>query len=298
MSIDAKNLSRGPAISLVLTGATLMSFVGLVLRYIEAADGFQIMTYRSVSLSALVLLFACWWREQSVSQFLRAIDWRDCVVGLFLSLAFTFYVFALVNTNIASGLFILACAPVFASILAWLLVGEVPNLRTIGAILMAIVGVAIMVWDGLDGGGTIGNFFAVGSAFCFAVMLVLIRKFGREPLGGTFMAGIFSVAGNFVLALLLGSGLAIGMWDLGLSLFMGAFTIGLGIACVTVAASALPPSEVSVLVLLESVLGPLWVWLFLNETASLNVLIGGLIVVLAVALQATVGWAVDRTNRA
>ena len=278
-------MTRGSAVTLVLVGATLMSFVGLVLRHIESADGFQIMAYRSLSLSVIVLLFACWMRKQAAIDFLKQIDLRDCIVGTFLGVAFTCYVFALINTNIASALFILACAPVFAAVLAWAMLGEMPSKLSVFAIALAIVGVTIMVWDGIGNGSTFGNMFAVVSAFCFAVMLVLIRKFGRDPLGGTFMAGVFSSIGNAIIAGVFGAGLVIGTWDLGLSLFMGAFTIGLGIACVTVAANSLPPSEVSILVLLESVLGPVWVWLFLNETTTANVLIGGAIVLGAVVLQ-------------
>ncbi len=278
-------MTRGSAVALVLFGATLMSFVGLVLRHIEHADGFQIMAYRSLSLSLVVLIFACWMRKQRISGFLRQIDAKDCLVGLFLGVAFTCYVFALINTNIASALFILACAPVFAAILSWVLLREAPSGLSVMAIAMAIAGVSIMVWDGIGNGSTFGNMFAVVSAFCFAVMLVLIRKFDRDPLGGTFMAGVFSSIGNAGIALIFGAGLAITTWDLGLSLFMGAFTIGLGIACVSIAASYLPPSEVSILVLLESVLGPVWVWLFLNETTTANVLIGGAIVLAAVILQ-------------
>lgn len=273
------------AVALVLLGAMLMSFVGLVLRKIEFADGFQIMAYRSFALSLVVLIFACWQRSQGVAAFLKGIDLRDCLVGLFLGVAFTTYVFALINTNIASALFILACSPVFAVILGWILIGQPPTRLSLLAIALAIVGVTIMVWDGLGTGSTVGNLFAVASSFCFAVMLVLIRKFDRDPLGGTFMAGIFSMVGNAIIALVIGSGLAITAWDLGLSLFMGAFTIGLGIACVTLAASTLPPSEVSILVLLESVLGPIWVWLFLNETTTSNVLMGGVLVFAAVVLQ-------------
>jgi len=278
-------MTRGSAVALVLFGATLMSFVGLILRHIEHADGFQIMAYRSLSLALIVLVFACWRRGQGILDFFRQIDGKDCIVGFFLGVAFTCYVFALINTNIASALFILACAPVFASVLAWILLSEIPSKLSIAAITMAITGVSIMVWDGIGNGSTFGNMFAVVSAFCFAVMLVLIRKFDRDPLGGTFMAGVFSSIGNALIAIVIGTGLVIGVWDLGLSLFMGAFTIGLGIACVTVAASYLPPSEVSILVLLESVLGPVWVWLFLNETTTANVLIGGAIVLGAVIMQ-------------
>lgn len=278
-------MTRAASITLVLIGATLMSFVGLILRNIEAADGFQIMAYRSLALCLIVLIFACWQRSESVWAFLIQIDLKDCLVGFFLGLAFTLYVFALISTNIASALFILACCPVFASFLSWLFLQEPPSLISLLAIALALIGVTLMVSDGIADGRLLGNLFAVGSSFCFAVMLVLIRKYDRDPLGGTFLAGLFSSLGNAVIALVFGAGLMISGWDLGLSLFMGAFTIGLGIACVTLAASHLPSSEVSILVLLESVLGPIWVWLFLGETTTTNVLIGGAIVFGAVVLQ-------------
>jgi len=76
-------MTRGSAVALVLFGATLMSFVGLILRHIEHADGFQIMAYRSLSLALIVLVFACWRRGQGILDFFRQIDGKDCIVGFF-----------------------------------------------------------------------------------------------------------------------------------------------------------------------------------------------------------------------
>jgi drug/metabolite transporter (DMT)-like permease len=282
-------LTRARAIFLVLAGATLMSFVGLLLRLIENADAFQIMVYRSVSLAAMVAVFACIRRRVGFLAFLGSIDRGSVLIGLLLGIAFSFYVYALLNTSIASALFLLSSSPVFAAMLAWIVLRERPSKVTWMALVLAIFGVAIMVADGFETGGTTGNMFALISAFCFAGMLVAIRYLGREePLGGTFLGGIFACLMNVALVIGLGSTLAIGSWDLGLSLFMGAFTIGLGIACVTLAATHLPSSEVSVLVLLESVLGPIWVWAFLGETTTVNVVIGGVVVLAAVILQ-TIG---------
>lgn len=282
-------LSRTGAIALVLFGATLMSFVGLILRMIESADAFQILVYRSFSLALIVLVFACVRRRVSPLEFLRSIDRWSVFVGALLGLAFSFYVYALLNTSIASALFLLSSSPIFAAILAWVVLNERPGNMTYIALLLAIAGVGVMVFDGFDTGGTTGNLFALFSSLCFAGMLVTIRRLRREePLGGTFLGGVFAMLLNVVLVLAFGSGFAISHWDLGLSLFMGAFTIGLGIACVTLAAGHLPSSEVSILVLLESVLGPVWVWLFVGEAASIQVLIGGAIVLLAVVLQ-TIG---------
>jgi len=282
-------MSRAAAISLVLVGASLMSFVGLILRLMESADAFQILVYRSMALALLVAIFACVRRKVGISQFLASIDRWSVFIGLLLGFAFSFYVYALLNTSIASALFLLSSSPIFAAILGWVVLRERPSKITWVALVLAIAGVAIMVADGFETGGTAGNLYALFSAFCFATMLVTIRYLGREePLGGTFLGGIFAMVMNAAIVVYLGSGFAISGWDLGLSLFMGAFTIGLGIVFVTLAASHLPPSEVSVLVLLESVLGPIWVWLFLNETTTAYVLAGGAIVLAAVVLQ-TVG---------
>jgi len=282
-------MSRAAAISLVLVGASLMSFVGLILRLMESADAFQILVYRSMALALLVAIFACVRRKVGISQFLASIDRWSVFIGLLLGFAFSFYVYALLNTSIASALFLLSSSPIFAAILGWVVLRERPSKITWVALVLAIAGVAIMVADGFDTGGTAGNLYALFSAFCFATMLVTIRYLGREePLGGTFLGGIFAMVMNAAIVVYLGSGFAISGWDLGFSLFMGAFTIGLGIVFVTLAASHLPPSEVSVLVLLESVLGPIWVWLFLNETTTAYVLAGGAIVLAAVVLQ-TVG---------
>ena len=282
-------MTRSTAISLVLTGGVLMGMVGLLLRLMESADGFQILVYRSFALSAMVMLVACLRRKIGVFGFLKSFDKWDVVVGVFLGLAFSFYVYALLNTNIASALFILSSAPIFAAILAWIFIGEKPSQVTYIALFLAVIGVGLMVKDGLDTGGILGNVYALISAFCFASMLVIIRYTKKEDaLGGTFLGGIFASGLNALVAIGIGSGLVISGWDLGLSLVMGAFTIGLGIALVTWAASYLPASEVSILVLIESVTGPIWVWLFLGEGTTMSTLVGGAIVLGAVILQ-TVG---------
>lgn len=283
-------MSRSVAISLVLTGGVLMGMVGLILRLMESADGFQILVYRSFALSAMVMLVACLRRKTGVSDFLRSFDKWDVLIGILLGLAFSFYVYALLNTNIASALFILSSAPIFAALMAWFFVGEKPSKITYAALLLAVAGVGLMVKDGIDTGGIIGNLYALFSAFCFAAMLVVIRYTQKEDaLGGTFLGGVFACGLNAVITIALGSGLVISSWDLGLSLFMGAFTIGLGIAFVTWAASYLPAPEVSILVLIESVTGPIWVWLFLGEGTTINALIGGAIVLGAVILQSALG---------
>ncbi|WP_299845837.1 DMT family transporter [uncultured Roseovarius sp.] len=283
-------MTKQHATAIILLGATFMSFVGLLMRLIDGADGFQILTYRSISLAGMVALVACLRRKVSLPRFLGSLDRNDLFMGMALSVAFTAYVFAMLNTSVASALFILSVTPLCAAVLAWVWIGERPTGTTFISMFLAVLGVGVMVQGGVDLGRTTGNVIAFASALTFALMLTLARR-SRKPdvLGGTFLGGVFCLIIGGVCSLGIGQGLQVSVYDFWLCLFMGGFTIGIGIAFVTWGTPYVPAAEVSLLVLLESVLGPIWVWLFVNEAMTLPEMIGGAIVLLAVAMQAVLG---------
>ena len=155
------------------------------------------------------------------------------------------------------------------------------------AMAAALVGVALMIGDGISLGRSTGNVVALISSFSFSVMLVLARRSRRDDvLGGTFLGGILALCMAGMAASMFGNGLAISRSDLLLTLFMGAFTIGIGIALVTWGTGYVPAAEVSLLTLTESVLGPIWPWIFLGYAMTLTEIGGGAIVLGAVALLA------------
>ncbi len=208
-------------------------------------------------------------------------------MGLALGLAFTTYVFAMLMTSVASTLFILTSTPFLSAILGWIWIGERPRPGTWLTMVGATVGVILMISDGLEAGRTLGNLIALVSALFFSLMLVLARR-SKKPdvLGGTFLGGVSAAAIGMVSALALGDGLGVSQYDLALTLFMGAFTIGLGIAFVTWGTAYVPAAEVSLLVLIESVLGPIWVWVTLGENMTRLEITGGVLVMASVALLA------------
>ena len=284
---DCPPMTKQSAMFTILLGATCMSFAALFVRLVDQADGFQILTYRSITLAGMIAVMACLRRRSGPMRFVASLDRADFSIGAVLALAFTFYVFALLNTSVASALFILASAPLMAALLAWIALGERPRPLVWITIATASFGILLMAGEGIALGRTLGNFFAFLSAFCFAVMLVLARRSGKsDVLGGTFLGGVLSCAIAGVAAMTLGSGLAISAYDLGITFFMGAFTIGLGIGLVTWGTPYVPTAEVSLLVLLESVLSPIWVWLFMGEALTPREIIGGGVVLIAVALLA------------
>ncbi len=267
------------AVLLILTGGTFMSFVGLYMRLLSDADGFQILFYRSLSLCFMVGLVCCLRRKVTPFNFLKSIDRNDFIIGIVLSLAFASYVFAMLYTTVASTLLILSATPFMAATIGWLWINERPRPITWLAMAFAIAGIYFMVKSGYQLGNSIGNLLALLSGFWFALMLVMARRSRKDDiLGGTFIGGVICVVIGASMAFLIGTGLRVLTLDLVIILGMGAFGIGIGIALVTWGASHVPAAEVSILVLIESVLGPVWPWVFLNEAMTLSEIFGGALV--------------------
>ena len=273
---------------LILSGALCMSFAALFVKLIQNADGFQILFYRGFPQCMMVMIVACFIRRISLVEFFKSIDKTDLILGFTMCIAFSFYIFALLNPSVASALFILSISPVFAALLSWRIIGEIPTKTTWIAILFAMVGVTVMVGADLTRGQLIGNLFAMISAFSFALMLVFARKSKKsDVLTGNFLGAGFAILMAIILAYSYGDGLIVSTQDMLLSFALGAFTIGIGIAFVAWAAPYLPAPNVGVLVLIESVLAPVWVWLFLDMPMKYQEILGGLIILCAVLILST-----------
>ncbi len=276
-------MTRGSAILLVVIGAVFMSTGVVYLRFVESANGFQILFYRSLTICSALLAIICLNRRRNPLDVIMSIDRSDFIVGLLLSGSFTGYVFAVLNTTVASALFILTASPLVAAAVAWVWIREKPHPFAWVAMAVASGGVLFMVGDGVTDGRTFGNLCALFAASTFGIMLVYARR-SRKPdiLGGTFVAGVLAGIYGFVISLAIGPGLGVTTHDLLVVLAMGLCAIGIGIGCVTWGAPHIPAAEVGVLVLIESVLGPIWVWLFGFEGITVPELVGGAAVLASV----------------
>ena len=147
-----------------------------------------------------------------------------------------------------------------------------------------------MVSDKAGSVAILGSLAAIGSAFGFAVFTVALR-WGRtgEMLPSVFLSGIFASVITFVICQALGLSVALSVRDSGVAMGMGVFQVGAGLILYTLGSRSLPAAELALLSLAEVLLGPIWVWLFLNETASTNTLIGGGVLLAAIAGNALSG---------
>lgn len=158
------------------------------------------------------------------------------------------------------------------------------------AIAVATSGIAIMV-AGKSGSVVLkGSLAALGSAFGFAVFTVA-QRWGRtgEILPAVFLSGLFAIAVTLAVCLDLGLAIVLSPTDGGIAMGMGVFQVGAGLILYTLGSCSLPAAVLALLSLAEVLLGPIWVWLFLGETATENTLIGGAVLLAAITGNALSG---------
>lgn len=150
--------------------------------------------------------------------------------------------------------------------------------------------IIVMVADGISVGHINGNISALLSALGFAVFTIALR-WGKleDMLPAVFLAGIFAILVSGVVCQSKGYSLILPANDVVISVSMGIFQVGAGLAVYTIGSKVVPAAELALLSMTEVLLGPLWVWIFLGETASSYTLIGGAILLLAITGNALTG---------
>ena len=275
----------------VFMAGVFWSTIGLGVRMIDEATVWQILLYRSISLSFFLAIVIYIRSRGNLLKVVKATGLPGCIAGLALVGAYSGGIYGIQSTSVANAMLLFASAPFMAAILGWIFLREKVRKATWLAILIAIAGIGIMVQDKTQGGAALlGNLAALGSAFGFAVFTVALR-WGRsgDMLPAAFLSGIFAVFITSSICLLSGLSFQISVSDTSISMGMGIFQVGTGLVLYTLGSKTLPAAELTLLSLAEVLLGPLWVYLFLNEVATLNTLLGGLVLLLAIAGNAISG---------
>ena len=274
----------------VFMAGVLWSTVGLGIRLIEEATVWQILLYRSISLSLFLAIVIYLRSKENLFTVIRAAGLPACVAGLALVGAYSGAIYGIKSTSVATAMLLFACAPFIAAILGWLFLREKVRKATWISILFAMLGIGIMVQDKSTGSALLGSLAALGSAFGFAVFSVALR-WGRsvEMLPAVLLSGIFAIFITSSICLLSGLPFQISVNDTSISMGMGVFQVGAGLVLYTLGSKTLPAAELTLISLAEVLLGPVWVYLFLNEIVTLSTLVGGLILLLAIAGNAISG---------
>jgi drug/metabolite transporter (DMT)-like permease len=184
----------------VFAAGVLWSTVGLGIRLIDEAVVWQILLYRSISLSLFLYLVIRIRSGESPFAQVRRAGFPAVVAGLSLVAAYSGGIYAIQNTSVANAMLLFATAPFMAAVLGWIVLREPVRTATWVAIAAAIGGIAIMVADKSGSVALKGSLAALGSAFGFAVFTVALR-WGRtgEMLPAVFLSGLFAIGITLVI---------------------------------------------------------------------------------------------------
>jgi len=266
-------------------GLLLTAIGGLALSMdiplVRLADGdiWSILSARSVAtvLATLVILIAM--RLFSGRWPLLVPGRPGLLAGLLYGLSSVTFVLAVFNTATANVVFIVAFNPMFGALLSWLFLKEKPQPATLIAMLFMIFGVGLIVREGLSSGHVFGDAMALLSALVLAAAITVGRASRREMGFVPLLAAILPAA--LGLAQVLPSGLSIA--HPGWIAFNGAIMMPVAFWCLATGPRYLSAPEVGMFYLLETVLAPIWVWMIFAETPATMTLVGGAILVAAIA---------------
>lgn len=286
---DGELTERQGAI-LVAGSGVAFSVTAIAFRRVERASDFQFLTYRGLS-TALVMVLLIIVRRSGRPVSFAGVSWRTWAAALVLAVTSMLYILALSRTSAATTLFLLAAAPVFAAIIGWVLLRERVEQSTLIAIGITAVGATIMVGAGLDAGSALGLFFAALIPVLVGLYSVIQRSVSQvDPVIPTLIAAVFLSLGSGVIALS-DSGLGVSGRDLTMAVISGGFAMGLGLPLFNLGHRSVAAARIPLLIMTEVVLAPLWVWIWPGETPDAGTLIGGAVIMSAVA------WLMLRTRR-
>ncbi len=277
------NLIRNlPGPLLIFLGALSLSFGGLIVKSFEGATLWQILFWRSLFFCLTVLSFLIIsYKKQTLRSFYES-GLPGFFGGVILSFGFCGYVFAMYNTSVANTNFIISLQILFLAVFGYFFLKEKINIITLISIILAISGVLLMVGNSLTPGELSGNLAAFTMPISFAVLIMIVRKYPTvDMIPAQFVAGVCSCLIGFILS----TKILISPHDIFLGFLAGFFQVGLGFIFITIGARTTPSAMVGIIMLSESVLGPIWAFLFVSERPSMFGLIGGAIILLAVLLQ-------------
>jgi drug/metabolite transporter (DMT)-like permease len=278
----------------VASAAVCFSSGGLIVRLVSTGP-WTTSLWRSLfaSLSlALVLQVA---RRKSILAQWRAGGRPALAVAACMAVASTCFILSLARTSVADTLLLMSVGPYVTGLLGWLLVGERVPLRTWLSMGVALGGATVMVSDSYTRGALAGNLLALVTASSFALAIVFIRRHPEIQMAPAAALGMGLTA---LVALPLADPLGTPPRDLALLGFFGAGQFAGGFLLFTAGARLIPAAESALIGMLETVLGPLWVWLVVNERPGASTLIGGALILAALLGNTLIDLATANRGRA
>ena len=277
-----KFLYKVPGYILLQVGGFCLSWGGFIVRSFEQASVWQILFLRSLFFVLALSVFLIFIYKKNTFKIIKDSGLPGLIGGFVLSFSFIAFVVAMSNTSVANVVFIISTQTMFLAVFGYFYLKEKVSLISGLSILLAMSGIIIMVGDSISHGSLFGNLVALAIPINFSILVVIIRKnTNLDMVPAIFYSGIFSL----IYGLFLSESFKFTSHDIFMGFLLGVPQLALGFICITIGSKSVSSATVGLLMLMETLCAPIWVWLFLDEIPPISVFFGGVVIICAIILK-------------
>ena len=207
------------------------------------------------------------------------------LAGFFYAISFSItnitFIISIQNTNVANTLVMIAMAPMLSAILGAIFLKELPDSKTWIAIVITFIAAVYIFYDSLKLGSIYGDILGFVTALGLAVGAVTIRSAKKKNLVPAAVVGKLFVA---IFAMFFIESYVLADLDLFIVPLMCVMCVAIPFVLVTIAPRFIPAEEVNLFFLLETIIGPFWVWMVIKEQPSIETITGGAVIIFTIAI--------------
>tara|TARA_B100001778_G_scaffold133751_1_gene110119 strand:- start:420 stop:1280 length:861 start_codon:yes stop_codon:yes gene_type:complete len=240
-----------------------------------------LLFYRGAIPFLIVLMGLIFFYKNNLFKAIIGIGYPGIFYVLTFSICNITFILSIQNTNVANTLVMVAMAPMISAILGSIFLKEIPDLKTWIAIIITLISVAYIFHDSIEMGKFYGDLFGLITAFGLACNAVIARYAKNRDLVPSAVIGKLCVA---IFAFFFVDTFALVEKDIIFVPLMCIMCVAIPFVLVTIAPRFIPAEEVNLFFLLETIIGPFWVWLVINEQPSIETIQGGTIIILTIAV--------------
>ena len=267
---------------------TLLAFTAIMfitpdslLIRLSNVESWSLIFYRGIIPFFAVLLGLLIIQKGKIIKSLINNGWHGVAYAATFTVTNILFVISIENTNVANTLVMISLAPMLSAIISFIFLKENPDKKTWIAVTITALAVIYIFFDSFERGDIKGNFFGLICALGLAAGAVIIRSAKKVNLVPSAMIGKLFVA---LIALIFVDKFSLEGKDIIIVPTMGIFCVAIPFVLITLAPRYITAPEVNLFFLLETILGPLWVWLIIHEQPSIETLIGGTIIISTIAI--------------
>jgi drug/metabolite transporter (DMT)-like permease len=276
-----KNLSNQHKGSLLAFIAVMLITPDSIFIRLSNIETWGMLFYRGAIPFVVVLIGLIFFYKNNLLKALVGIGYPGIFYVISFSICNITFIISIQNTNVANTLVMIAMAPMLSAILGSIFLKEVPDQKTWVAIIITLISVTYIFHDSMEMGNFYGDLFGLITAFGLACNAVIARYAKNRDLVPSAVIGKLCVA---VFAFFFVDSFSLVGTDLIIVPLMCVMCVAIPFVLVTIAPRFIPAEEVNLFFLLETIMGPFWVWMIIREQPSIETIQGGTVIILTIAI--------------